>query len=124
MPQHADSLDLLSLGARLREGLTRPGEVVETVLARIAARGSDNVWIHKLPREVLLERAAELERRGPAGLPLYGIPFAIKDNIDLAGQPTTAACPATSAASASRPTSPRPRSWRTWRPAACSTTRS
>ncbi|MFM9981120.1 MAG: amidase family protein, partial [Burkholderiales bacterium] len=93
MPQNADSLDLLSLGARLREGLTRPGEVVETVLARIAARGSDNVWIHKLPREVLLERAAELERRGPAGLPLYGIPFAIKDNIDLAGHPTTAACP-------------------------------
>ena len=93
MPQHADSLDLLSLGARLREGLTRPGEVVETVLARIAARGSDNVWIHKLPREVLLERAAELERRGQAGLPLYGIPFAIKDNIDLAGHPTTAACP-------------------------------
>ncbi len=93
MPQNADSLDLLSLGARLREGLTRPGEVVETVLARIAARGSDNVWIHRLPREVLLERAAELERRGPAGLPLYGMPFAIKDNIDLAGHPTTAACP-------------------------------
>lgn len=38
-------------------------------------------------------RAAELEAKSPAGLPLFGIPFAIKDNIDLAGRPTTAACP-------------------------------
>jgi allophanate hydrolase len=89
----ADSLDLQSLGARLRASRVRPSEVVEGVLARIAARGSDNVWIHLVPREALMRRAADLERRGPAGLPLYGIPFAIKDNIDLAGRPTTAGCP-------------------------------
>ncbi len=77
----------------MREGALRPSEVAAGVLARIAARGKDNVWIHLLPREALAQRAAELERRGPAGLPLYGIPFAIKDNIDLAGHPTTAALP-------------------------------
>ena len=37
--------------------------------------------------------ARDLEARGPVGKPLYGVPFAIKDNIDLAGVPTTAACP-------------------------------
>jgi allophanate hydrolase len=93
MPQPDQSLDLQTLGARLRDGVVRPTGVVEEVLRRIAARGDDKVWIHLLPRQALLERAAELERRGPAGLPLYGIPFAIKDNIDLAGHPTTAACP-------------------------------
>ena len=46
-----------------------------------------------MPRAELEARAAELERRSARELPLYGIPFAIKDNIDLAGHPTTAACP-------------------------------
>ena len=45
-------------------------------------------------RDELLEFANRLEAEGPAGKPLYGIPFAIKDNIDLAGHATTAACPA------------------------------
>ncbi len=88
-----DSLDLRTLGKRFREGDLSPSAVIEGVLERIAARGADKVWIHLLPRAELLQRAADLERRGPAGLPLFGIPFAIKDNIDLAGHPTTAACP-------------------------------
>ena len=91
---HADeSLDAARLGPRLRTGELRPSEVVEGVLARIEARGDDKVWIHRLAKDELMARAAELERRGPEGLPLYGLPFAIKDNIDLAGHPTTAACP-------------------------------
>ena len=88
-----DSLDLQTLGARLRSGALRPADVVSGVLERIRARGDDKAWIHRLPRAELEARAAELERRGASGLPLYGIPFAIKDNIDLAGHPTTAACP-------------------------------
>ena len=88
-----DSLDLRSLGERLRGGRLRPRQVVAGVLERIAARGDDNVWIHLAKREALDARAEVLERRGAEGLPLYGIPFAVKDNIDVAGQPTTAACP-------------------------------
>ena len=93
MLRSEDSLDLPTLGARLRGGSLRPREVVDGVLERITARGDDKVWIHRAARAALEVRADELERRGPAGLPLYGIPFAVKDNIDVAGQPTTAACP-------------------------------
>ena len=60
---------------------------------RIAARGDDQVWIDLRARDELLRDRARPEAQGPAGKPLYGIPFAIKDNIDLAGHPTTAACP-------------------------------
>jgi len=93
MLQATDSLDLQTLGARLRAGDLRPGQVVAAVLDRIQARRDDKVWIRLLPHAELEARAAELERRGSQDFPLYGIPFAIKDNIDLAGHPTTAACP-------------------------------
>jgi allophanate hydrolase len=86
-------LDLASLRKAYACGL-RPSQLVAGILERIARRGDDKVWIHRLQSSELEARAAELERAGPASLPLYGIPFAIKDNIDLAGHPTTAACPA------------------------------
>lgn len=88
-----ESLDLEGLASRYRAGSLRPAQLVEGLLERYAQRGDDKVWIHRVPDAELLARAAELEKRGPEGLPLYGIPFAIKDNIDLAGHPTTAACP-------------------------------
>src|SRR5208282_507505 len=89
----SDSLDLATLGGRLQAGSLTPVEIVEGTLARIAARGDDKVWIHLLPRAELIARALALANDGAAGRPLYAIPFAVKDNIDLAGHPTTAACP-------------------------------
>ena len=89
----SDSLDLATLGGRLQAGSLTPVEIVEGSLARIAARGDDKVWIHLLPRAELIARALALAKDGAAGRPLYAIPFAVKDNIDLAGHPTTAACP-------------------------------
>ena len=79
-----DSLDLAALAAAYRNGGLTPTEMVTGVLDRIARRGDDKVWIHLLPREELLAMAKALEGAGPAGKPLYGVPFAIKDNIDLA----------------------------------------
>jgi allophanate hydrolase len=86
------SLDLHSLA---RSGAS-PTETIEDVLARIARRGDDGVWISVASRERLLAAACAVEERRRSGepLPLYGVPFAVKDNIDVAGLPTTAACPA------------------------------
>jgi allophanate hydrolase len=62
---------------------------------RIAAEGESPVWISLLPRERALDMLADAAARLSRGehLPLVGIPFAVKDNIDVAGLPTTAACP-------------------------------
>jgi allophanate hydrolase len=51
------------------------------------------VWIHRLTRERVMHYVAALQRGSIADLSLYGIPFVIKDNIDLEGVPTTAGCP-------------------------------
>jgi allophanate hydrolase len=91
--QPDDALDLATLGERYRSRALRPSQTIAGILDRIARRGDDKVWIYQSPRAELEARAADLERHGPAGRPLYGIPFAIKDNIDVAGCPTTAACP-------------------------------
>ncbi len=88
MTLHAEEL------ARAYAAGARPADVVDEVLARIAARGDDHVWIRVLTRAEIEPYLRALEGRSPATAPLYGLPFAIKDNIDLAGVPTTAACPA------------------------------
>jgi len=86
------SMDLSSLRAGYQEDRFTPGDVVREVWKRIRERGERPVWIHLIAEEQSIARAEAL---GPfrEELPLYGIPFAIKDNIDLAGVPTTAACP-------------------------------
>ncbi|WP_119418215.1 allophanate hydrolase [Desertibaculum subflavum] len=86
-------LDLIRLSEAYKAGGLAPLRLVEAILADIAARGQDGVWISLVDADRLRARAADLARRGPDGLPLYGVPFAVKDNIDVAGCATTAACP-------------------------------
>ena len=75
-------------------GSGSPTSTAARVADAIAARGDDGTWITPVPREQLLAAAAEIERRpGARTLPLYGVPFGVKDSIDVAGYPTTLACP-------------------------------
>ena len=76
-----------------REGATTPAQVVDNVLQRCAEYEDHNIWIQRLSREEAEPYIVNLQSHSSESLPLYGIPFAIKDNIDLAGIPTTAACP-------------------------------
>ena len=88
------SLALPCLQQRLAIGALTPTQIARDVIAE-AARDSHHTWIHLLPEEAVLAQAQRLEANPKArSLPLYGVPFAVKDNIDVAGHPTTAACPA------------------------------
>ncbi|MGH8620494.1 MAG: allophanate hydrolase, partial [Burkholderiales bacterium] len=97
VPAH---FDLASLAADYAARRYTPRDVVQEALARTEAAGDNPIWIHRASREELLAQADALMARAAPGtdasarLPLYGVPFAVKDNIDVAGMPTTAACPA------------------------------
>jgi len=90
----------LDLGVHALLGAYRTGalgvrQTIEEVLKRIAQAGDDKVWISRASDADLLAQADALDaRRGEIDrLPLYGVPFAAKDNLDVAGMVTTAACP-------------------------------
>jgi allophanate hydrolase len=93
------ALTLPFLKELYRSGAAGPVEVAEEVLSRIGPAGEERsrTWIH-LDEQKVRAAAAQLAKRRPHGdsLPLYGIPFAVKDNIDVSGMPTTAGCPALS----------------------------
>ncbi|MDR5752754.1 MULTISPECIES: allophanate hydrolase [unclassified Caballeronia] len=88
-------LRLSTLRAAYRAKHTTPAKLIGELRAKAAALNSEfNLFIHLLSEAELAPYLAALEGQDVDTLPLYGIPFAIKDNIDLAGIPTTAACPA------------------------------
>lgn len=86
-------LTLTALRAAYAAGAT-PLDVAEAVIARRAALTDPAMFITPVADDDLRAAARALMDQGPQGRPLYGIPFAFKDNIDVAGLPTTAACPA------------------------------
>ncbi|MAX32584.1 MAG: allophanate hydrolase [Halomonadaceae bacterium] len=90
----APDMSIATLTAAYRDATLTPRALIERLLAEAKERGADPAWITRLSHEQLAPYLERLEAISPEALPLYGIPFAIKDNIDLAGVPTTAGCPA------------------------------
>ena len=70
-----------------------PVAAAQATLAADRAHADPAIWIFRVADEALLARARELEAEGPRGRPLWGMIVAVKDNIDVAGLPTTAGCP-------------------------------
>ncbi|AEP00086.1 allophanate hydrolase [Heyndrickxia coagulans] len=86
-------LTVEKLRLQYREEKTTPEAVIKEILNCVEADRGMNIWITPPTMEHIrpyLDRLASLD---PEDAPLWGIPFAIKDNIDVAGMPTTAGCP-------------------------------
>ena len=71
-----------------------PARLIHAIYARIDEVGDPGIFITLRDKADVLAEAATLPAFDPVAYPLWGIPFAAKDNIDVAGLPTTAACPA------------------------------
>ena len=84
------------LAERVRAGTISPAEVVRAHLARILAVDGRVGAFQDVRRERALAEAEALARAPDLGsLPLAGVPIAIKDNLDVAGEPTRMGCRAT-----------------------------
>ena len=89
-------LSIESLREKYRQKAITPSDVVRAIYTRIANCPDKAVWITLIDPEVALEQAQKLSQQNPAAdarPTLYGIPFSVKDSIDIAGMPTTLACP-------------------------------
>ncbi len=85
-------MKITTLLTEYRSGKTTPELIIAEILKKMDSY--HGVWISRFSDEDLLRKARRLQGRDPEELPLFGVPFAVKDNIDVAGLPTTAACPA------------------------------
>lgn len=90
-------LDAQAIAADVGNGRVTAVQIMRDVLARLAFYDTvqPQVWIGRFDADTLCTAAAAVDARVAAGdvLPLAGVPFAVKDNIDVAGIDTTAACP-------------------------------
>jgi allophanate hydrolase len=86
------SLHINSIKQHYQNGDFTPQELILQLLAKAKQLQDYNIWIYLLGEQEIMRYITALQDYQPDQLPLYGVPFAIKDNIDLADVPTTAAC--------------------------------
>src|SRR5271166_384524 len=67
---------------------------IDETYDRVDRHNDRALFIALRPRAEALAIAGRVQAAGPEGRPLFGVPFVVKDNIDVGGLPTTAACPA------------------------------
>ena len=86
-------LSITQLRQGYMDGSLDPRQVVMDCLEKIQGDTASNAWISVLTAHDLQVYLEQLQHKPIDECPLWGIPFAIKDNIDLQGCQTTAACP-------------------------------
>ncbi|MEM8571472.1 MAG: amidase family protein [Pseudomonadota bacterium] len=90
-----EKMTISALRRAYASGETTPNALISGLSARFQDPDQEAVWISTASRDDLAARCTALEADPKnQDLPLYGIPFSVKDNIDVAGFETTAACPA------------------------------
>ncbi len=88
-----NNMTIAQLRAAYQAGSLTPAQLMADIRERSAQYTDRNIWIHQLTEEELQPYLAGLSDKPIESHPLWGVPFAIKDNIDLAGISTTAGCP-------------------------------
>ncbi|MEM7793822.1 MAG: allophanate hydrolase [Cyanobacteria bacterium P01_C01_bin.118] len=90
-------LTISSLQTTYQQQTLTPVDVAQAILAELKQRGDDGIWIYTLPEQSLIQRTKSLmtmSKSQRSQLPLWGIPFSVKDCIDIADLPTSSGCPA------------------------------
>ncbi|WP_409526206.1 allophanate hydrolase [Nitrincola sp. MINF-07-Sa-05] len=83
---------LTSLRQAYAEEGYHPSQIITEMYRRLRELNDPGIFIHLMDEADALKLAESLGEFDPRQI-LWGIPFAVKDNIDVAGMPTTAACP-------------------------------